>query len=165
MFLPALATSFGGLTLGQQVAVGLTVAGGALGAASSVSQGIAANKIAKTQAGYLESQAKDELVAGAQEEARYRINVRRFLGTQRVGIGASGGELSGTALEQLGDTAALGEEDTLAIRSGASRRSFAKKAEASALRASGKNAKTAGILSGASTLLLSGTQAYGIWTG
>ncbi len=139
----------------------LIAAGTGVKAFGQIQAGVAASRFARAEAKYLDIQAKDEIQRGVLEERRLRLDIRRFLGTQRTAIGASGAELSGTSLELLGDTAALGEEDTLAIRSGAARRAFGKRTQATITRARGRFAKRKGVSDAFTTLLTGGAQAYG----
>jgi len=107
--------------------------------------------------------AADAKARGAKDEAAHRVKVAALKGRQRSALAASGVELgSGSALDILGDTAALGELDALTIRSNAERESYEHNVVASNLKANAgmkrmgaDNAIIAGKI-GAQTSLLSG---------
>jgi len=107
--------------------------------------------------------AQDAKARGAKEEAAHRVKVAALKGRQRSALAASGVEVgSGSALDILADTAALGELDALTIRSNAEREAYEHKVDASNLTANAgmkrmgaKNAIIAGNIS-AKTSLLSG---------
>jgi len=107
--------------------------------------------------------AADAKARGAKEEAALRVKVAGLKGRQRSALAASGVEVgSGSALDILGDTAALGELDALTIRSNAERESYEQNVVASNLQANAgmkrmgaQNARIAGKI-GATTSLLSG---------
>ena len=66
--------------------------------------------------------AQDAQDRGAKEEASLRTKVAALKGRQKSALAASGVEIGdGSALDILGDTAALGELDALTIRSNAER--------------------------------------------
>ena len=107
--------------------------------------------------------AQDAKDRGAKEEASLRIKVAQLKGRQKSALAASGVEIGdGSALDILGDTAALGELDALTIRSNAEREAYEQKVNASNLAANASmkrmgadNAIIAGNI-GARTSLLSG---------
>ena len=107
--------------------------------------------------------AQDAKDRGAKEEASLRTKVAQLKGRQKSALAASGVEIGdGSALDILGDTAALGELDALTIRSNAEREAYEQKVNASNLAANASmkrmgadNALIAGRI-GATTSLLSG---------
>lgn len=107
--------------------------------------------------------AEDAKARGAKDEAALRVKVAQLKGRQRSALAASGVEVgSGSALDILGDTAALGELDALTIRSNAERESYEQRVVASNLKANAgmkrmgaDNAIIAGKI-GARTSLLTG---------
>ena len=107
--------------------------------------------------------AQDAKDRGAKEEASLRTKVAQLKGRQKSALAASGVEIGdGSALDILGDTAALGELDALTIRSNAEREAYEQKVNASNLAANASmkrmgadNAIIAGRI-GATTSLLSG---------
>jgi len=107
--------------------------------------------------------AQDAQDRGAKEEASLRIKVAALKGRQKSALAASGVVLGdGSALDILGDTAALGELDALTIRSNAEREAYEQNVTASNLAANAgmkrmgaENAIIAGKIN-ARTSLLSG---------
>jgi len=107
--------------------------------------------------------AQDAKDRGAKEEAAFRTKVAQLKGRQKSALAASGVEIGdGSALDILGDTAALGELDALTIRSNAEREAYEQKVNASNLAANASmkrmganNAIIAGKI-GSMTSLLSG---------
>ena len=107
--------------------------------------------------------AQDAQDRGAKDEAALRVKVAQLKGRQKSALAASGVEIGdGSALDILGDTAALGELDALTIRSNAEREAYEQKVNASNLAANASmkrmgadNALIAGRI-GATTSLLSG---------
>ena len=68
----------------------------------------------------LEEEAEGVIAEGQKEEKRYRRYVEQFKGSQRASMGASGAVLDvGSTFDVIKDTATLGEEDAMTIRSNA----------------------------------------------
>ena len=125
--------------------------------------------------------AQDAKDRGAKEEAAFRTKVAQLKGRQKSALAASGVEIGdGSALDILGDTAALGELDALTIRSNAEREAYEQKVNASNLAANasmkrmgannaiiaGKIGSMTSLLTGASSISskwanYSGTGTYG----
>jgi len=110
-----------------------------------------------------EWKAQDAVDRGYVREQEHRNKVSNLKGRQRAVLAASGVEVdTGSALDILEDTAALGELDALTIRSNAEREAYDYKvagmndgAQADVNRMSGENALAAGNM-GARTSLLQG---------
>jgi len=107
--------------------------------------------------------AQDAKDRGAKEEAAFRTKVAQLKGRQKSALAASGVEIGdGSALDILGDTAALGELDALTIRSNAEREAYEQKVNASNLAANAgmkRMGATNSLIAGkinATTSLLSG---------
>ncbi|GHT01477.1 hypothetical protein AGMMS50276_29560 [Synergistales bacterium] len=150
----------------------------ALSAASSLAQGMAAQSSAKAQAAaaeqnarMAEEQADDAVKRGGREEHKFRRQIAIHQGQQRAGLAASGVDVdSGSAglLQEASRNEA--EEDVSVIRFNAQREAWGYQAQAtdyrnqaSAARASGRNAMTGGVIgAGASLLSLAGD---GGWLG
>lgn len=77
---------------------------------------------AERSAKVADAQALDATRQGQQEANVQRLKTRLQLGEQRAIIGAQGVELSGTALDILGQTAGFGETDVLRIQENAARK-------------------------------------------
>lgn len=146
------------------IGIGLSIAGTALDVRSKIKAGNAAKKAADLQADALlaasargdggvgafnakvaELQAKDALVRGAQEEGRYRAQVRGLLGTERVAYAAGNIDVSyGSAVDVQADTEFMGELDALQIRTNAAREAWGYQVTAANARAgSGGNPNAA----------------------
>lgn len=70
-------------------------------------------------------QATDAVQIGAQEEARFRTQIRTTIGAQRAGMAASNIDVGfGSAVDVQADAAYLGELDALQIRTNAARQAW-----------------------------------------
>ena len=154
----------------------IAVAGGLISAAGSVMAGQAQAKayeaqakVAQQNARLAELQGVEDLKKGAREESQFRQQARQFQSSQRTAMAASGAQMSGSALNVLADTSQGIEEDATTIRFNTLQRKYGYdmnalnfRNEASAAKASAKNAKTAGWLGGFTTLLSTGGQVLGM---
>lgn len=134
--------------------------------ASSVGQykeGRSAKKAGEAGARMDEAAAIDALRLGSWEEARYRRDLGQLQGTQRAVIGARNATASGSALDIIGDTARIGEEDALQIRQNASREAQGLMSQGAERRRQGRAAGRAGMYQAGGTLLTGGSAAYGQW--
>lgn len=165
------------VTLGI-ITVSLTAAAGATQAYGQYREGQALNSQAKYQAKVAENNAlsaqyaaKDARDRGAIEARQQELRTRQVMASQRAGA-ASRGVLvdDGSALEQVVDTAGIGELDALLIRSNAEREAIGFenqgaefRGEAGLRRAGGKDAVTGAMLGSTSTLLNTGANVSGKW--
>jgi len=113
--------------------------------------------VAETNAALADMSAQDALARGTAEESRYRMNIRQLQGRQRAAIGSSGIERSGTALQALTDTAAIGELDLLTIRNNAAREAFGYRTQGLNYRAQARLDRFSGRVGSFATIL--GTEA------
>lgn len=157
----------------------LALAGGLVSAAGSVIQGNAQAKayeaqakVAQNNARLAELQGARELEKGAREEQKFRQRARQFQSSQRTALAASGGQLAGSALSVLADTGMGIEQDAAMIRYNTLQDKYERdvqavnfRNEASAARASAKNARTAGWVGGFTTLLSTGVRVAGMRAG
>lgn len=157
------------------ITIGLMAASAVMSAYGSYSQGQAQAAAAEAQAQQAdynakiaEQQAQDAEHRGRIAEQNQRMKTAQVLGQQRAGFGASGFDLSGTALDILGDTAMVGEMDALTVRHNAEyeawdrrQQAYGFQNEAAVARASGKNAKKAGMINAGTSLLGSAATIYG----
>jgi hypothetical protein len=91
-------------------------------------------------------QAKDAIERGAEEESRFRTQVRGAIGTQRAGIAASNIDVGfGSAVDVQADAAYLGELDALTIRTNAAREAWGYKVQATDLRKRADIARKEGV--------------------
>lgn len=146
------------------IAAGATVAAGGLAAYSSYQSGQTNKDLAESNAKIAEYQAADAQRRGAIEEEEERNRIRAILGAQRATYGANNVVSStGTPLGLLSQTAYYGEIDALTVRNNAAREAFGYRTDAVHSRVRGKLAGREGNLGAGSSLLTSGSQAYGIW--
>ena len=116
----------------------IMVAGLVLSAAGAAYSVDAGNKAAQAQeeqskenAKAATTSAKNTTLAAQVEEDRRRQQTRAMLASQRTTFAANGVDMStGTPLEILGDTAAIGEQDALTIRANAARQAWGYQVEA-----------------------------------
>ena len=152
-----------------------TLLAAAVGATGTVMQGMAANSAAKAQAQAAEQNAKiaeaqghDAIERGADDELRLRRQAAIRRGNARAQAAASGIDAdSGSMTDLLNSDISEQERDAAAIRYNAARERWGYQTqaqnyrnEASAARASGRNALFGSII-GAGTQL--GTAAYNQW--
>lgn len=108
-----------------------------------------------------EQNAKDALARGKVEADTHRRKVSQFIGSQRAGFGGSGVVVdSGSPLDIVADSVALGELDTQTILSNAEREARAYRvqgsnfgAEAGLLDSSAGSARRAGTINTGTTIL------------
>lgn len=146
-----------------------------MGAAGAIQQGKAAQasanynaKVADMNAKIAERQARDAVERGQQEEQQQRMKTSQVIGQQRAALAANGVDLAfGSPLDVLVDTATMGELDALTIRANTYReerdirqQGLNSTAQASAFRAEGANARTAGNMNAFGTILGGGAKAY-----
>ena len=154
-----------------------TMLAAAIGAAGTVMQGMAANSAAKAQAQAAEQNARiaeaqghDAIERGGDEELRLRRQAAIRRGNARAQAAASGIDAdSGSMLDTRNADISETERDAAAIRYNAARERWGYQVqaqnyrnEASAARASGRNALFSSII-GAGTQL--GTAAWNQWGG
>ncbi|WP_421707111.1 virion core protein, T7 gp14 family [Algihabitans sp.] len=89
-------------------------------------------QVSENNARTSEALAEDARQRGRAQERAQRMQTRQLLGRQRAVLGATGLQAdSGSALDILGDTAALGELDALQIRDNATREAWRFRVQAS----------------------------------
>lgn len=148
-----------GFTLGA-LALTMAAVGTGVTAVSQYKQGKAAEAAGTKQRAASDSQAaladfnasvadlqsKDAIERGAQEESRFRTQVRGAIGQQRAGIAASNIDVGfGSAVDVQADAAYLGELDALTIRTNAAREAWGYKVQATDLRKRGEIARKEGV--------------------
>lgn len=163
-----MASAFGAGSAALTVMDAVSILGAGFGAVSSFSQAQSASANAAYQAQVsannqilAERQAQDALKRGEIAEERHRQQVEGLKGRQRGVLAAANLDLSsGSPLDILSDTAALGELDALTIRANADREAAGYRqqgmnyaAEAALERSRASSALTGGALGGATSLL------------
>lgn len=131
----------------------LSLAAGALSAVGSIASGSAQARASEANAQISEQNASLERRRSAEEERLFRRDLVRLKGSQATGFASSGVTLEGTPLLVLAETAAEGEKEALAIRTGGAVASNRQLLQASSDRSTGKSARQAGFITGGGTLL------------
>lgn len=129
------------------------IAGTALTAANQISQGAAANKMARYNAAVSENQAAAARDQAAFDESRARDQAQRALGARRAAYGGAGITLEGTPVDVLGDAAGNAEMDALSLRNRGDLDAWGRLADAGAQRTRGRAAMQSGFMDAGSTLL------------
>lgn len=122
-------------------------------------------QVSRNNAIIQEQNAQAALDAGRTQEQAQRQKTAQLEGAARAAMAANGIDTtSGTALNVLGDTAKLGELDALTIRSNAGRQAYnyrvgamSETAEAGLYDSRAASAKSAGAITGMSTILSGAT--------
>lgn len=137
------------------------MAGGGLGAVGALKSGNNAFAAGNYNAAAAEAEALDALKRGSGEERRYSRDLAQLTGEQRAEAGARNVTRSGTALDIVEDTSAIGEEDLMMIRNNAAREAFGLRSQASEMRRQGRGARRQSRMAAGGTVLTSGARAYG----
>lgn len=175
LFAPAAASGFagagalaGGLAGGTAAAAGgiglgtiAGLAGNLLSGAGSIAGGMNAAQQAKMQARQLERQAQEEKAAARREAFRKREEGERIGSRQLAVAAASGGGVNDpTVLDIMGDTAAETEIQAEELEYAGNVRASDLENYASAVRAGGKQAATAGMVKGITSIASGGLSLY-----
>jgi len=139
----------------------MAIASTAVSTYGAIKQGNAAKKAGEKQQEAAESmadlsdfnaavadvQAQDALDRGAEDESRFRMQVRGAVGAQRAGFAAMNVDVGyGSALDVQQDAATLGELDALTIRSNAQREAWGYKVAAYDYRKRGEVQREEGVM-------------------
>lgn len=133
--------------------IGLSIAGTAVSAAGQIAQGNSAAEMGALQQQAYESQARSTAKASAFEQAQERRKQELVAANARAQVGASGVALEGSPGEVLMANAGQGELDIQAIQFGSNVRQGQLRTQGALAKYSGDQAKKAGYIAGASTLL------------
>lgn len=131
----------------------MQVAGGITQAYGQVQAGEAAGKAYEFNAAQAEQNSAQAKLIAAQEERQVRINARRQIGSMVADYGASGVTMEGSPMAVIAESAANAELDALNIRYGGESKARNFKNEATVLRYQGGQARSAGYLGAAATLM------------
>lgn len=134
------------------IAIGAAV----VSAIGSIRQGNAANESAKYNAAQIEQSAGIERAQATIKQEDQRAQARSVIGRQLATVAESGTGLSGSNLDLLGESMYNAEMDALNIRYGSELNAVSSLNQANVTRREGKNARTAGYLSAASSLASAG---------
>ena len=138
----------------------LSAVGFVVSAVDSIQRGQSAKAAANYNARIAENNAIAARQAAAAEASRERDRAMRLLGAQRAAYGKGGVQMSGSALDVAGDTAAQAELDALTILYGGEARARASEADAAAQRFQGNAASRASYSQAGSSLLTGGSRIY-----
>lgn len=133
--------------------IAATAVAGGYAAYSSYQQGKFQQKVANNNAEVANQMATQAIERGQRDEMRHRLKVAHMKSDQRAAFGASGRDISGSALDILGDTAMMGELDALTIRYNAQLEGYGQEVQAENFKAQGKLDRQAGNAQAAGTLL------------
>lgn len=141
----------------------LSMFAGGVNAIGALKQGASADAAGRYNEAVANIEALDALKRGSNEESRYRRELAQVSGQQRSEAGARNVARSGTALDLIEDTAAIGEEDIVTIRNNAAREAFGLRTQGAEMKRQGRASKRTSRLQAAGSLLTGGAQAYGYW--
>ena len=141
----------------------VTAGAGVLSAYGQYEQGKYQEQVGKNNAIMQNRMAENAMQRGQQEEQRHRMRVAQMKSDQRAAFGASGRDISGSALDIIGDTAQMGELDAMTLRSNAETEAYGHKVAAVNSRAEGKLARQKGKFAAMNTLLTTGSKVGGQW--
>lgn len=147
----------------------LTAAAGVQTADAQKKAGEAQAEQAAENAKAAKAQGESTVLAAQIEEDRRRQQTRQMLASQRAGFAANNVDMStGSAMDILGDTAMVGEQDALTIRANAARQAWGYSVDANnsmnqgrMAQAAGKNAATGTYLTTAASMWQQGSSMYG----
>lgn len=140
-------------------AVPLMLAGGAVGAYSSIRAGNEQAKAMNNQADALLQEQKLVAAEGVQKVEAQRRAAREVLGAQRTAVMQNLGSTYGSAADILAESATMAELDTMNIEYETATKRAALVANANELRRGAKEARTAGMLGALGMGLSAGAQA------
>lgn len=154
---------------------GIAIAGAITSAVGSIKAGNAAKKAGLAQqeasnseaalsdfnANVADLQAQDATERGAQEESRFRTQVRGAIATQRVGFAGDNIDVGyGSAADVQADAAKLGEMDALTIRQNAAREAWGYKVQSYDLRTRAGIERKTGVMQAAAGAQAATTSKY-----
>ena len=135
------------------LAIGGQVLGGVMGAKGANQAARSAQQVAEYNAQVAENEAIVLQRQKTAEEATLRRQSERLIGTQRVAVGKSGIQMSGSALQALADTYFSQETDAARIQYASSIEQVQKQTEAALVRAQGAAQAAAFRVQGQQSLL------------
>jgi len=124
-----------------------------LGVIGAIGEGISGQRAASFNAQALGNNADFALKQGAENQRRIRRSNAQFQGSQEAAIGASGLQLSGSALNVLSDSAIEGELMALDAKVSAENKAKGLRSQATIERMRGKQARRAGFINAGTTLI------------
>jgi hypothetical protein len=131
----------------------LSVASTAMSAIGAIQQGNNAKAAADYNAGIMEQNATIERQQATAREETQRRQARQILGEQRAGFSQAGIGLGGSASDIMDESATNAELDALTLRYEGDLRARGLMAQAESERFQGRNARTAGYMGAAGSIL------------
>lgn len=147
----------------ETIALAATIASAGMSAIGSVQQGYAAKQQADYNAKVAESNTAAARQQAALDESTSRKKSELALGAIRARAAANTGDIEGSALDILADSAAEAELEALVLRYGGEVKAKQSEGEAALNRARGKNAVFAGYVGAGTALLAGGGKALGAY--
>jgi len=148
----------------ETIAKYATMFSGVAGAAGSIQQGFAAREMAEYNARAAEANAQAARQQAALDEAMSRKKSSLAIGAIRARAAANAGDIGGSALDILADSAEQAELEALVLRYGGEVKARAAESEARLQRLRGRNAVMEGFTGAGTALLKAGEKfqkAYG----
>lgn len=147
------------------IAAASAAASAVVGTVGAISTGISQNQAAKYNAQVAQNNADAATQAANFETEAERRRQMRLFGAQRAAYGKAGVTMEGTPLDVVGDTAAEGELDALAILYQGQLGYNRGQSEASLQRYAGRSALTSGYIGAGSSILKGAGAARGLLAG
>lgn len=150
--------------MGDPISMALLGAGTAISAGGSIVKGIQESKMASYNAKVYENEAEAIKAKAVYDEKMQQADVKRFIGTQRAGYGASGVALGagGSPETVVNQTALQGMMDAIAIRYGGDVAAIQAKNQAALAKWQSRNYLSSGLFGAGATLLSGAGQIYGL---
>lgn len=144
----------------------MTAAAGAMSVKGAMDNADYQEAVGENNAKSAEYAAKDALDRGAVAEQQQRNRTRAVLADQNAALAANGLDTTtGTGLQILSDTAGIGEFDAQTIRSNAMKKAYGLNLGGANALADANASATGSRNTGYSTLLTTGSKAYGLSAG
>jgi len=139
----------------------LALGASAMQAAGAVAGGIQANNTAKYNAKILERQGRQEIMSAASEAGSIRRKAQQETGSQIASVAGSGFEIDGSPADVIAQNAAEMELESMQTLWSGQAKAVTYQNQARMTRFEGKQAQTAGIISGVSTMAMGAASAFG----
>lgn len=157
-FTPNAQTGAASSLAGQVTATGLSMTGEALSGLGALGTGLYQAKVGDNNARILEANAKAALIAGSDEESRYRISAGQLKGSQKAALAANGIDVASPVAQDIARSSdAVANTDAAVIRYNAEREAYAGRIAASSAKANANISRALGVNALASGLFKAGS--------
>jgi hypothetical protein len=147
--------------MGMTAGLAFMAGGTAFSAVSQRKQGQYSQQLQNINAGFADVQAEDAVARGAEQEQRFRTQIKQQIGTARASYASQNVDVGvGTPVDVQASIAYMGELDALTIRNNAAREAWGYKVEAYNHRMQGTLDRYTGNVSSVSTILGSVSNYY-----